>query len=69
MGQRFDVSLSCGVGHRRSLDLALLWLWGGPTATTAVHPLAWELPYAMGAAHPPPPKKDQKKKKEIFRAV
>ena len=42
--------MSCGVGHRRSLDLTLLWLWCRLAATALIRPLAWELPYAMGAA-------------------
>ena len=43
-------AVSCGVGHRRVLDLALLWLWYRPAAATLIQPLAWELPYATGAA-------------------
>ena len=39
----------CGVGHKRSSDLALLWLWRRPEATAPVLPLAWEPPYAPGA--------------------
>ena len=31
-------------------DLALLLLWHRPTATVPIWPLAWNLPYAMGAA-------------------
>ena len=31
-------------------DLALLWLWHRPVATALVRPLAWEPPYAAGAA-------------------
>ena len=42
--------MSCGVGHRRSSDLVLLSLWRRPAAITLIRPLAWELPYAMGAA-------------------
>ena len=42
--------MSCGVGHRNSSDLALLWLWHRPAATALIQPLAWELPCAMGAA-------------------
>ena len=38
--------MSCGVGCRRGLDLALLWLWCRLAATA----LAWEPPYAMGTA-------------------
>ena len=51
--------MSCGVGHRHGLDLALLWLWCMPAATAPTRPLAWEPPGATGAAL----KKDQKKKK------
>ena len=42
--------MSWGVGQRCGLDLALLWLWGRPAAVALIHPLAWELPYAAGAA-------------------
>ena len=40
-------SLSCGVGHRGSLDPMLLWLWCRLAATSLIRPLAWELPYAV----------------------
>ena len=40
--------MSCGVYHRRGLDLALLWR--RPAATALIRPLAWESPYAVGAA-------------------
>ena len=40
-------------------DLALLWLWHRPAATAQIRPLAWEPPYAEGAAL-----KGQKKKKK-----
>ena len=42
--------MSCGVGHRGSLDLALLWLWCRPAAVAPIRPLAWEPPYASGTA-------------------
>ena len=42
--------MSCGVGRRHSLDLALLWLWRRLEAIAPIRPLAWELPYAMGEA-------------------
>ena len=42
--------MSCGVGHRRGLDLASLWLWCRPTAVAPIQPLAWELPFAMSTA-------------------
>ena len=47
------LSVSCGLGRRAGLDLALLWLWRRPTAIALIQPLAWE-----------PPKKRQKDKKE-----
>ena len=42
--------MSCGVGCRRGWDPALLWLWHRPVTTTPIRPLAWEPPYAVGAA-------------------
>ena len=41
--------MSCGVGHRHSLNLALLWLWRRPVAMAPIRLQAWEPPYAMGA--------------------
>ena len=31
-------------------DPALLWLWCRPAAAALIQPLAWDLPYAAGAA-------------------
>ena len=42
--------MSHGVGHRRGLDLVLLWLWCSPAATAPITPVALEPPYAEGAA-------------------
>ena len=42
--------MSSGVGCRRSSDPELLWLWHRPVATAPLKPLAWESPYATGAA-------------------
>src|SRR5512147_1726058 len=42
--------MSCGVGRRRGSDPALLWLWRRPVATAPIRHLAWEPPYAAGAA-------------------
>ena len=53
--------MNCGVGCRRGLDLALLWLWLRPETTAPIGPLAWEPPYAEGAAQKIA--KRQKKKK------
>ena len=57
-GQGSGVAMSCGVGHRHSLDPELLWLWCRPVATALIRLLAWEPPYAVGTAL-----KRQKKKK------
>ena len=42
--------MSCGVGRRHGSDSELLWLWCRPVATAQIRPLAWEPPYAPGAA-------------------
>ena len=44
------VAVNCGVGCRLGSDPALLWLWLRPVATAPIGPLAWEPPYAAGAA-------------------
>ena len=54
--------MSCGVDWRCSSGPALLWLWHRPAATVLIRPLAWEPPYATGAAL----EKGKKKKKEII---
>ena len=68
--------MSCGVGCRRGSDPALLWLWHRPVATSLIRPLAWEPPYAAGAAQEMAKrqknknKKQQKKKnKEIISSI
>ena len=58
--------MSCGVALRRSSDLALLWLWCRPAATALTRPLAWEPPYATGAALK---RQKGKKKKKISRST
>ena len=50
LGQGSGVAMSCGVGRRHSLDLALLWLWHRMAATAPIRSLAWEHPYATAAA-------------------
>ena len=42
--------MSCGVGHRRGSNLALLWLWLRLVATTLIQSLAWEVPCVTGVA-------------------
>ena len=41
--------MSCGVGHRCSLGLVLLWLWRRLAAVALVGSLAWEPLYAACA--------------------
>ena len=48
----------CGVCHRCSSDLELLWLWCRLATAAPIQPLAWEPPYAVGVA--------LKKKKKSF---
>ena len=57
--------MSCGVGCRHGLDPMLLWLWYRPAAAGPIGPLAWEPPYAEGAAQEMPKKRQQKKKKNV----
>jgi len=52
--------MNCGVGHRRGSDPELLRFWHRPAATALIRPLAWEPPYAAGAAL----EKTKKKKKD-----
>ena len=48
-GLGIGIVVICGVGRRRGLDPALLWLWPRPAATAPIPPLAWEPPYTAGA--------------------
>jgi len=60
--------VSCGVGCRRGLDPALLWLWRRPVATAPIRPLAWEPPYATGAAQEIAKRQKKKKKRKKERS-
>ena len=51
--------MSCGEVHRHSPDLVWLLPWRRPEAIAPIQLLAWELPYAAGAAL----KKTEKKEK------
>jgi len=42
--------VSCGVGCRRGLDPALLWLQCRLADAALILPLAWELPYGASVA-------------------
>ena len=54
--------MSCGVGRTLGLDMMLLWLWLWLATIALIRPLAWEHPYAMGAAL----KKTARQKKKRF---
>ena len=53
--------MRCGVGCRLSLDPMSLWLWCRLTAVALIQPLAWEPPYAAGAALKRKTKRKKKK--------
>ena len=55
--------MSCGIGHRHGLDLVLLWLRWVAVAPTG--PLAWEPPYATGAALKKKKKKRERERGEV----
>ena len=50
MGWGSGIAVSCGIGCRRGSDPTLLWLWRRLAAIAPIGPLAWEPPYAAGAA-------------------
>ena len=63
VGWGSGIAVSCGVGHRCGLDLALLWFWCRPVATAPIVPLAWEPPHATGAVLEKTERPKKKKKK------
>ena len=48
--------MSFGLGCRRGSAMVLLWLWCRLASAAPVRLLAWELPYAAGAALKKPKK-------------
>ena len=54
--------MSCGVGCRRGSDPALWCPWRRMEVTAWIRPLAWEPPYAVGAAL----EKTKKKKIDFY---
>ena len=50
-------------------DPVLLWLWHRPSAAAAIQPLAWELPYAAGAALKRQKQKQRKENKQVRKPV
>ena len=61
--------MSCGVGCRRGLYLAWLWLWRKPVATALIGPLAWEPPYATAAALEMAKRQQQQQQKYMYAGV
>ena len=53
--------MSCSVGRKCGSDLVLLWLSHRLAAAVPIQPLAWELPYAAGAALKRKKKKSKQK--------
>ena len=65
VGYGSSVAMSCGVSHRHDSDPMLLW--HRRAATAPIGPLAWEPPYAAGAAlKEKKTKKKKKKKTQIY---
>ena len=60
--------MSYGEGCRRGSDPLLLWLWRRPVATAPIRPLAWEPPYAAGAAQEMAKRPKKKKIDKIGRS-
>ena len=65
VGRGSGVAKSWGAGCRCGSDPTLLWLWRRPEAAAPMRPLAWEPPYATGAALEKA-KRPKKKKKKII---
>ena len=59
--------MSCGVGRRHGMDPVLLWY--RTAAADPIQPLAWESPYALGAAIKRRKKKKKKKKAGVFEII
>ena len=59
------IAVGCSVGCSHSSDPVLLWLWCRPASVAPIQPLAWELPYALGAALRRPKRKEKRKKKSL----
>ena len=57
--------MSCGVGHIRGLDPALLWLWHRSVGTVLIRLEAGEPQYVAGAAKKKKKKKKKKKTKNL----
>ena len=62
MGWGSGITVSCGVGRKHGSDPTLLWLCCRPAGTAPNGPLAWEPPYATGAALQKAKRQKDKKK-------
>ena len=60
VGKGAGVTMSCGTGRRCGLHPMLLWQWYRPAPVALIRPLAWESPYAAGAALKKKPKNKKK---------
>ena len=58
-----SIAVSCSGRRRHGLDPVWLWLWPRLAAGALIRPLAWEVPYAVGA---PLKSKKGKEKKEFL---
>ena len=65
---RSGTAVSCGEGRRPGSGPALLWLWRRLAATAPISPLAWEPPYAAGAAQEMAKRQKKRKKEKKKRA-
>ena len=63
-GSGSGIDMSCDVGCRCAWDLMLLWLRYRLAAIAPIQSLAWESPYAAGAALKSEKKKKKEKEKE-----
>ena len=61
--------MSYGAGNRLGLDPEMLWLGRRPSAAALIQPLAWELPYPLGAILKRRKKKKKKRKKKKKKQV
>ena len=60
--------MSCVVSRRCGSDPELLWLRHRPVAIAQIRPLAWESPYAVGAAQKKAKRQKKTKKKKKIQA-
>ena len=58
--------MSVVLSRKPGSDPVLLWLWHRLAAVAPIHPLAWELPYAMGVALKRQKRKKKKRKRKLL---